>query len=172
MKRMICTMAVLLVLCVSAMAQEAINDGVISGVEKVPACVAQRFSAEGRTVHVTEGRIEVKGSLIREPYNVVGFFYANGDIYISTHWDYSDAFFERVVLHEFGHYLEYSTRPAGWTEPPPMEERERFADSFAEYILRPDELQVNDPTCYADIEKRLHEMKSDLEETNNEQELG
>ena len=168
MKRLICTVAVLLALCVPAQARETIHDGVRSGVEKVPACVAQRFSAEGRAVRVTDGAIEVKGSLIREPYNVVGFFYANGDIYISTHWDYSDAFFERVVLHEFGHYLEYSTRPAGWTEPPPMEERERFADSFAEYILRPEALRANDPAGYADIEKRLHEMKSDLEETNYE----
>lgn len=168
MKRFICTVAVLLVLCVPARAREVIHDGVRSGVEKVPACVAQRFSAEGRVVRVTDGAIEVKGSLIREPYNVVGFFYANGDIYISTHWDYSDAFFERVVLHEFGHYLEYSTRPAGWTEPPPMEERERFADSFAEYILRPEALRANDPAGYADIENRLHEMKSDLEETNYE----
>ena len=168
MKRLICTVAVLLALCVSAMAQETINDGVISGVEKVPACVAQRFSAEGRTVRVTEGRIEVEGTLIREPYNVIGFCYVNGDIYISTHWDYTSSYFEYVVLHEFGHYLEYSTRPAGWMEPPPIEERELFADSFVEYILRPDELQVNDPACYADIEKRLHEMKSDLEETSCE----
>ena len=168
MKRFICAAAVLLALCVPARAQEAIHDGVRSGVEKVPACVAQRFSAEGRTVRVTEGRIEVEGTLIREPYNVIGFCYVNGDIYISTHWDYPSAFFEHVVLHEFGHYLEYSTRPAGWTEPPPMEERERFADSFAEYILRPETLRANDPADYADIEKRLHEMKSDLEETNYE----
>ena len=168
MKRLICTVAVLLVLCVPARAQEAIHDGVRSGVEKVPACVAQRFSAEGRTVRVTEGRIEVEGTLIREPYNVIGFCYVNGDIYISTHWDYPGDYFEHVVLHEFGHYLEYSTRPAGWTEPPPMEERERFADIFAEYILRPEALRANDPEGYADIEKRLHEMKSDLEEINHE----
>lgn len=164
MKRLICTAAVLLALCVSAMAQEAINDGVISGVEKVPACVVQRFSSEGRTVRVTEGRIEVEGTLIREPYNVIGFFYVNGDIYISTHWGYTSAYFEYVVLHEFGHYLEYSTRSAGWKEPPPIEERELFADRFVEYILHPDELRVNEQTCYADIEKRLHEMKLDLEE--------
>lgn len=168
MKRFICTVAVLLALCVPARAQEAIHDGVRSGLEKVPACVAQRFSAEGRTVRVTDGRIEIKGTLIREPYNVIGFFYVNGDIYISTHWDYPSAFFEHVILHEFGHYLEYSTRPAGWTDPPPMEERERFADIFAEYILRPEALRANDPEGYADIETRLHEMKSDLEETNYE----
>lgn len=164
MKRLICTAAVLLaLLCVPARAQEAIHDGVRSGVEKVPVCVARRFSAEGRTVRVTDGPIAVEGTLIREPYNVIGFCYVNGDIYISTHWDYAGAYFEHVVLHEFGHYLEYSTRPAGWTEPPPMEERERFADSFAEYILRPEALRANDPAGYADIEKRLHEMKSDLE---------
>ena len=168
MKRLICTMAVLLTLCIPVQAREIIRDGVKSGVAKVPACVAQRFSAEGRTVRVTEGRIEVEGTLIREPYNVIGFCYVNGDIYISTHWDYAGAYFEHVVLHEFGHYLEYSTRPAGWTEPPPMKERERFADSFAEYILRPEALRANDPAGYADIEKRLHEMKSDLEETNYE----
>ena len=168
MKRFICAAAVLLALCVPARAQEAIHDGVRSGVEKVPACVAQRFSAEGRTVRVTDGRIEIKGTLIREPYNVIGFFYVNGDIYISTHWGYTSSYFEYVVLHEFGHYLEYSTRPAGWTEPPPIEERELFADKFVEYILHPNELRVNDPTGYADIEKRLHEMKSDLEETNYE----
>lgn len=168
MKRLICTAAVLLVLCVPARASESIHDGVRSGVEKVPVCVAQRFSAEGRVVRVTDGPIAVEGTLIREPYNVIGFCYVNGDIYISTHWDYSDAYFEYVVLHEFGHYLEYSTRPAGWTEPPPMEERERFADSFAEYILRPEALRANDPAGYADIENRLHEMKSDLEETNYE----
>ena len=66
MKRLICTAAVLLVLCVPTRAQEAIHDGVRSGVEKVPTCVAQRFSAEGRTVRVTEGRIEVEGTLTRE----------------------------------------------------------------------------------------------------------
>ena len=168
MKRLICTAAVLLVLCVPARASESIHDGVRSGVEKVPVCVAQRFSAEGRVVRVTDGPIAVEGTLIREPYNVIGFCYVNGDIYISTHWDYSDAYFEYVVLHEFGHYLEYSTRPAGWTEPPPMEERETFADSFAEYILRTEALRANDPAGYADIENRLHEMKSDLEETNHE----
>ena len=168
MNRLICTIAIILALCVPAQAQEAIHDGVRSGVEKVPACVARRFSAEGRVVRVTDGPIAVEGTLIREPYNVIGFCYVNGDIYISTHWDYAGAYFEHVVLHEFGHYLEYSTRPAGWTEPPPMEERERFADSFAEYILRPEALRANDPAGYADIEKRLHEMKSDLEETNHE----
>ena len=160
MKRLICTVAVLLAMCVHVQAREIIRDGVISGVEKVPACVAQRFSAEGRTVRVTEGRIEVDGTLIREPYNVIGFFYVNGDIYISTHWDYSDAYFEYVVLHEFGHYLDFSTRSCEWNK----EEGERFADSFAAYILRPEELEANDPAGYADIEKRLHEMKFDLEE--------
>ena len=168
MRKLLLPLILSALLCVPARAQEAIHDGIRSGVEKVPACVARRFSAEGRTVRVTDGRIEVKGTLIREPYNVIGFCYVNGDIYISTHWDYAGAYFERVVLHEFGHYLEYSTRPAGWTEPPPMEEREQFADSFAEYILRPEALRANDPAGYADIEKRLHEMKSDLEETNHE----
>lgn len=119
-------------------------------------------------MRVTDGRIEVKGTLIREPYNVIGFCYVNGDIYISTHWDYSDAYFEYVVLHEFGHYLDYITRRDQLANLPSMEERERFADSFADYILRPEALQANDPVGYADIEKRLHEMKSDLEETNCE----
>ena len=165
MRRLICAVAVILALCVPVQAREIIHDGVKSGVAKVPACVAQRFSAEGRVVRVTDGRIEVKGTLIREPYNVIGFCYVNGDIYISTHWDYSDAYFEYVVLHEFGHYLDYITSPDQWTDPPPMEERERFADSFAAYILRPDELEANDSAGYADIEKRLHEMKSDWEDT-------
>ena len=160
MKRLICTMAVLLALCVPVQAREIIHDGVKSGVAKVPACVAQRFSAEGRVVRVTDGRIEVKGTLIREPYNVIGFCYVNGDIYISTHWDYSDAYFEYVVLHEFGHYLDYTTSPDQWANPPPVEERERFADSFAAYILRPEELEANDPAICAEIERRLNEMKN------------
>lgn len=168
MRRLICAVAVLLALCVPAQAREIIHDGVKSGVAKVPACVAQRFSAEGRVVRVTEGRIEVKGTLIREPYNVIGFCYVNGDIYISTHWDYSDAYFEYVVLHEFGHYLDYITSPDQWANPPPVEERERFADSFADYILRPEALRANDPAICAEIERRLHEMKSDWEETNYE----
>ena len=168
MRKLFLPLVVMALLCVQAMASDSIHDGVRSGVEKVPVCVAQRFSAEGRVVWVTDGPIAVEGTLIREPYNVIGFCYVNGDIYISTQWDYSDSYFEYVVLHEFGHYLEYSTRPAGWTEPPPMEERERFADSFAEYILRSEALRANDPAGYADIEKRLHEMKSDLEETNHE----
>lgn len=160
MRRLICAVAVLLALCVPVQAREIIHDGVKSGVAKVPACVAQRFSAEGRVVRVTDGRIEVKGTLIREPYNVIGFCYVNGDIYISTHWDYSDAYFEYVVLHEFGHYLDYITSHDQWTDPPPMEERERFADSFAAYILRPEELRANDPEAYGRIERCLREMKN------------
>ena len=164
MRRLICAVAVLLALCVPVQAREIIHDGVKSGVSKVPACVAQRFSAEGRVVRVTDGRIEVNGTLIREPYNVIGFCYVNGDIYISTHWDYSDAYFEYVVLHEFGHYLDFSTRSCEWNK----EEGERFADSFAAYILRPEELRADDPAIYVEIERRLHEMKSDLEEANYE----
>ena len=45
---------------------------------------------------------------------------------------------------------------------------EFFADSFTAYILWPAELQENAPTVYAHIEACLHEMKSDLEETNHE----
>lgn len=155
MRRLICAVAVLLALCVPVQARE-IHDGVKSGVAKVPACVARRFSAEGRVVRVTDGRIEVKGTLIREPYNVIGFCYVNGDIYISTHWDYSDAYFEYVVLHEFGHYLDFSTRSCEWNK----EEGERFADSFADYILHPEALLADDPAIYVEIERRLHEMKN------------
>ena len=164
MRRLICAVAVLLALCIPVQAREIIRDGVKSGGARVPACVARRFSAEGRVVRVTDGRIEVKGTLIREPYNVIGFCYVNGDIYISTHWDYSDAYFEYVVLHEFGHYLDFSTRSCEWNK----EEGERFADSFAAYILRPEELRADDPAIYVEIERRLHEMKSDLEEANYE----
>ena len=156
MRKLLLPLILSALLCVPVQAREIIHDGVKSGVEKVPACVARRFSAEGRVVRVTDGRIEVKGTLIREPYNVIGFCYVNGDIYISTHWDYSDAYFEYVVLHEFGHYLDFSTRSCEWNK----EEGERFADSFADYSLRPEELRANDPEAYGRIERCLHEMKN------------
>lgn len=44
MKRLICTMAVMLALCIPVQAREIIRDGVKSGVAKVPACVAQRLA--------------------------------------------------------------------------------------------------------------------------------
>ena len=47
-------------------------------------------------------------------------------------------------------------------------DHEFMAESFVAYILWPDEMAANAPTVYRHIETCLHEMKSDLEETNHE----
>lgn len=145
-----------ILLCISANAN-GINNGVLSGVSKVPNELAEKFASEGRKVVVIpDGNIVIPGTFIREPYNVIGFCYKNGDIYISTYWNYSDDYFEYVTLHEFGHYLDFSTRLGDWDK----EEGEKFADNFVKYILNPEEL---DERTYYEIETRLHEIKHDLE---------
>ena len=89
---------------------------------------------------------------------------------------------DMTAIHELGHYLGHRTKLLNRFSV--EEERdwlmdffrdycnesnhEFFADSFVAYILWPEEMAANAPTVYQHIETCLHEMKSDLEETNHE----
>ena len=89
---------------------------------------------------------------------------------------------DRTVIHEIGHYLGHRTALLDRNTVPEEREwlicryrkycnennHEFFADSFVAYILWPEEMAANAPTVYQHIGRCLHEMKSDLEETNHE----
>ena len=87
---------------------------------------------------------------------------------------------EWTVIHEMGHYLGHRTALINRSSPSIAADRdwlidfcgcycdesnhEFIAESFAVYVLWPEELQANAPAVYAHIEMCLHEIKSDSED--------
>ena len=152
------------------------------GLSLIPDFLVDKFYQEGRVIHATGNPIILpNGSSISDQY--VGWIQYEDDVWISVECDgdpYSHQ--DRTSIHEIGHYLGYRTALLDRDRVP--EERdwlirryrsycnennhEFFADSFVAYILWPEEMAANAPTVYRHIETCLHEMKSDLEETNYE----
>ena len=152
------------------------------GLSLIPDFLVDKFYQEGRVIHATGTPIILpNGFSLSDQY--VGWIQYEGDVWISVECDGKPCSCQdRTSIHELGHYLGYRTALLDRNRVP--EERdwltrryrpycnennhEFFADSFTAYILWPAELQEKAPTVYAHIEACLHEMESDLEETNYE----
>ena len=152
------------------------------GLSLVPDFLVNTFYQEGRSIHATGNPIIMSnGTHLSDQY--VGWIQYEGDVWLSVECEGKPYWIQdRTVIHEIGHYLGHRTALLGRNRVP--EERdwlirryrpycnennhEFFADSFVAYVLWPEELQEDAPTVYAHIEACLHEMKSDLEETNHE----
>ena len=152
------------------------------GLSLIPDFLADKFYHEGRVIHATGTPIILpNGSYLSDQY--AGWIQYEGDVWLSVECGgepYSHQ--DRTAIHEIGHYLGHRTALLDRNTVP--EERdwlirryrkycnennhEFFADSFVAYILWPEEMAANAPTVYRHIETCLHEMKSDLEETNHE----
>ena len=152
------------------------------GLSLVPDFLVDKFYHEGRSIHATGNPIIISnGTHLSDRY--VGWIQYEGDVWLSMEWGgepYSHQ--DMTVIHEIGHYLGYRTALLDRNTVPEEREwlirryrkycnednHEFFADSFVAYILWPEEMAANAPTVYRHIETCLHEMKSDLEETNYE----
>ena len=152
------------------------------GLSMSPAFLVYSFYKEGRTITAATNPIVLdNGDTLPERY--IGWIWYEGDMWLSAtcrgHPCYDQ---DMAAIHELGHYLGHRTKllnrysvaaERDWL----MEffrdycnesSHEFFADSFVVYILWPEEMAANAPTVYRHIETCLHEMKSDLEETNYE----
>lgn len=152
------------------------------GLSLIPDFLVDKFYQEGRVIHATGTPIILpNGSYLSDQY--AGWIQYEGDVWLSVECDgepYSHQ--DRTVIHEIGHYLGHRTALLDRNTVPEEREwlirryrkycnennHEFFADSFVAYILWPEEMAANAPTVYRHIETCLHEMKSDLEETNHE----
>lgn len=152
------------------------------GLSMVPAFIMERFYTEGRTITATTCPIvRNDGAVLSDQY--VGWIWYEGDMWLSVAADnepYTRQ--DRAAIHEIGHYLGHRTRlldrnrvsgERNWLTHRYRRycnesNHEFYADSFVAYILWPEEMAANAPTVYQHIEECLHEMKSDLEETNHE----
>ena len=152
------------------------------GLSLIPDFLVDKFYQEGRVIHATGTPIILpNGSSLSDQY--AGWIQYEGDVWTSVECDGDPySYQDRTSIHELGHYLGYRTALLDRNRVP--EERdwlirryrpycnennhEFFADSFVAYILWPEEMAANAPTVYQHIGRCLHEMKSDLEETNHE----
>ena len=152
------------------------------GLSLIPDFLVDKFYQEGRVIHATGTPIILpNGSYLSDQY--AGWIQYEGDVWLSVECGgepYSHQ--DRTVIHEIGHYLGHRTALLDRNTVPEEREwlirryrkycnennHEFFADSFVAYILWPEELAANAPTVYQHIGRCLHEMKSDLEETNHE----
>lgn len=152
------------------------------GLSMSPAFLVDSFYEEGRTITAAANPIVLDdGDTLPERY--IGWIWYEGDMWIAVTYHGHPCYDqEMTAIHELGHYLGHRTQllnrhsvaaERDWL----MEffrdycnesNHEFFADSFAAYILWPEEMAANAPTVYRHIETCLHEMKSDLEETNYE----
>ena len=146
------------------------------GLSLVPDFLLGRFYSERREITATTNPIKKNGAYLAEQY--VGWIQYEGDVWLSVECDgepYSHQ--DRTAIHEIGHYLGHRTALLDRNTVPEEREwlirryrrycnennHEFFADSFAAYILWPEEMAANAPTVYQHIGRCLHEMKSDLE---------
>ena len=152
------------------------------GLSLIPDFLVDKFYQEGRVIHATGTPIILpNGSYLSDQY--AGWIQYEGDVWLSVECGgepYSHQ--DRTAIHEIGHYLGHRTALLDRNTVPEEREwlicryrkycnennHEFFADSFVAYILWPEELAANAPTVYQHIETCLHEMKSDLEEKNDE----
>ena len=152
------------------------------GLSLIPDFLVDKFYQEGRVIHATGTPIILpNGSYLSDQY--AGWIQYEGDVWLSVECGgepYSHQ--DRTAIHEIGHYLGHRTALLDRNTVPEEREwlirryrkycnennHEFFADSFVAYILWPEEMAANAPTVYQHIGRCLHEMTSDLEETNHE----
>ena len=152
------------------------------GLSLVPDFIVDSFYCEGRTITATTNPIVLDdGNTLPEQY--IGWIMYEGDMWLAVTWQGKPCYEQAVTaIHELGHYLGHRTElldrysvaaerdwmMAFFRDYCDESDHEFFADSFAMYMLWPDELAANAPTVYRHIETCLHEMKPDLDETNYE----
>ena len=148
------------------------------GLSMAPTFLVDSFYEEGRTITAATNPIVLDdGDTLSERY--IGWIWYEGDMWLAVTWQGKPCYEQAVAaIHELGHYLGHRTQLLNRQSVPPERDwmmaffrdycdesdHEFFADSFALYILWPDELAANAPTVYRHIETCLH----DLEETNHE----
>lgn len=147
------------------------------GLSLVPDFLVDSFYEEGRTITATTNPIVLDdGNTLPEQY--IGWIMYEGDMWLAVTWQGNPCYEQAVTaIHELGHYMGHRTElldrysvederdwmMAFFRDYCDESDHEFFADSFAVYMLWPDELAANAPTVYQHIETFLHEMKSDLE---------
>ena len=152
------------------------------GLSLVPDYLVSSYYADGCTITATTNPI-VRDDGIALSDQYAGWIWYDGDMFVEVTYNgipYSCQYV--TVIHELGHYLGCRTsllnrntvpRELDWMmdyyrDYCNKSDHEFMAESFVAYILWPDEMAANAPTVYRHIETCLHEMKSDLEETNHE----
>ena len=152
------------------------------GLSLVPDYLVSSYYADGRSITATTNPI-VRDDGIALSDQYAGWIWYDGDMFVAVTYNgipYSCQY--ATVIHELGHYLGCRTsllnrntvpRELDWMmdyyrDYCNKSDHEFMAESFVAYILWPDEMAANAPTVYRHIETCLHEMKSDLEETNHE----
>lgn len=150
------------------------------GLSLVPDFLVDSFYDEGRTITAATNPIVLdEGNTLPEQY--IGWIMYEGDMWLAVTWQGKPCYEQAVTaIHEMGHYLGHRTELLGRYSV--AEERDRmmaffrdycdesdhefFADSFAMYILWPDELEANAPTVYQHIEMCMRKMtRSNLWQT-------
>lgn len=143
------------------------------GLSLVPDFITDSFYAEGRTITATTNPIVLDdGNTLPDRY--IGWIQYEGDMWLAVTWQGKPCYEQAVTaIHELGHYLGHRTQLLNRQSVPPERDwmmaffrdycdesdHEFFADSFALYILWPDELAANAPTVYQHIERCLERMK-------------
>ena len=152
------------------------------GLSVVPAFLVDSFYGEGRTITAATNPI-VLDDRDTLPERYIGWIFYEGDMWLAVTYRGHPCYDQDMAaIHELGHYLGHRTKLLNRYSV--AEERdwlmeffrdycnesnhEFFADGFVAYILWAEDLEANAPTVYQHIGRCLHEMKSDLEETNHE----
>lgn len=144
------------------------------GLSLVPDFLVDSFYEEGRTITAAANPIVLDdGDTLPERY--VGWIWYEGDMWIAVNCHEHPCYEQPITaLHELGHYLGHRTRLLNRYSVAPERDwlmefsreycdesnHEFFADSFAAYILWPEELKVNAPTIHDHIQQCLIEMES------------
>lgn len=141
------------------------------GLSKAPACLLASFYAEGREIRVRSSPIRRDGEIY------AGWIWFDGDILLAANRPgkvYRCQ--EWTTLHEMGHYLAVKTglmrrstvpEELAWLISEEGDycdtgDHEYLAESFAKYILWPEEMAENAPVTYQHIEMCLREIADRL----------
>lgn len=142
------------------------------GLSLVPDFIVDSFYCEGRTITATTNPIVLDdGNTLPEQY--IGWIMYEGDMWLTVTWQGKPCYEQAVTaIHELGHYIGHRTElldrhsvaeerdwmMAFFRDYCDESDHEFFADSFAMYILWPDELEANAPTVYQHIEMCMRKM--------------
>ena len=144
------------------------------GLSLVPDFIVDSFYCEGRTITATTNPIVLDdGNTLPEQY--IGWIMYEGDMWLAVTWQGKPCYEQAVTaIHELGHYIGHRTKLLNRYSVPSERDwlmeffrdycdesnHEFFADSFAAYILWPEELIVNAPTIHDHIQQCLIGMES------------
>ena len=142
------------------------------GLSLVPDFIVDSFYCEGRTITATTNPIVLDdGNTLPEQY--IGWIMYEGDMWLAVTCQGKPCYEQAVTaIHELGHYLGHRTElldrysvaaerdwmMAFFRDYCDESDHEFFADSFAMYMLWPDELATNAPKVYQHIEMCMRKM--------------